>query len=88
MRLRRGKEAIKGSCLEEVAQSLEALGMIDYLFYQDCFFLRFYLFIHERHTERERQRERERLRYRQREKQVPRSPMWDLIPGLQDCALG
>ena len=31
------------------------------------FFLRFYLFIHERHTQRERQR------HRQREKQDPRS---------------
>ena len=36
------------------------------------------------------QRERERQRHRQREKQAPctRSPTWDSIPGLQDCALG
>ncbi|XP_038298245.1 inactive ubiquitin carboxyl-terminal hydrolase 50 isoform X1 [Canis lupus familiaris] len=36
------------------------------------------------------QRERERQRHRQREKQAPctGSPMWDSIPGLQDCALG
>ena len=36
------------------------------------FFLRFYLFILERHTgERERERERARQRHRQREKQAP-----------------
>ena len=35
-------------------------------------FLRFYLFIHERHTQRERERERVRQRHRQREKQAPR----------------
>ena len=36
------------------------------------------------------QRERERQRHRQREKQAPctGSPTWDLIPGLQDHALG
>ena len=36
------------------------------------------------------QRERERQRHRQREKQAPctGSPMWDLIPGLQDPTLG
>ena len=41
-------------------------------------------------TEREREGERERQRHRQREKQAPctKSPMWDLIQGLQDCALG
>ena len=46
------------------------------------FFLIFYLFMIV--TERERQR------HRQREKQAPctGSPMWDSIPGLQDCALG
>ena len=45
------------------------------------FFLRFYLFIHERHRERERQR------HRQREKQAPcREP--DSILSLQDQALG
>ena len=35
-------------------------------------------------------RERERQRHRQREKQAPctGSPTWDLIPGLQDHALG
>ena len=34
-------------------------------------------------------RERERKRERQKEKQAPCwSPMWDSIPGLQDCALG
>ena len=38
----------------------------------------------------ERERERERQRHRQREKQAPctGSPTWDLIPGLQDRALG
>ena len=41
-------------------------------------------------TARERERERERQRHRQREKQAPftGSPMWDSIPGLQECALG
>ena len=41
-------------------------------------------------TERERERERERQRHRQREKPAPctGSPTWDLIPGLQDRALG
>ena len=36
------------------------------------------------------QRERERQRHRQREKQAPctGSLMWDLIPRLQDRALG
>ena len=36
------------------------------------------------------EREKERQRHRQREKQAPctGSPMWDSIPGLQDCALG
>ena len=36
------------------------------------------------------ERERERQRHRQREKQAPctGSLMWDLIPGLQDHALG
>ena len=35
-------------------------------------------------------REKERQRHRQREKQAPctGSPMWELIPGLQDRALG
>ena len=35
-------------------------------------------------------RERERQRHRQREKQAPctGSPMWDLIPGLEDRTLG
>ena len=47
------------------------------------FFLRFYLFIHERHKARVRERER------QREKQAPcREPMWDSIPGHEDQALG
>ena len=48
------------------------------------FFLFIYLFIYDSHRERERQR------HRQREKQAPctGSPMWDLIPGLQDRALG
>ena len=47
------------------------------------FFLRFYLFINERHRERERQRERERerQRHRQREKQAPcREPNVGLNP--------
>ena len=36
------------------------------------------------------ERERERERQRQRENQAPctGSPTWDLIPGLQDRALG
>ena len=42
------------------------------------FSLRFYSFIHKRYTQRERQRHRHHAR----------SPMWDLIPGLQDHALG
>ena len=40
------------------------------------------LFIHERHTERGRDTGRERSRLH------AGSPMWDLIPGLQDHALG
>ena len=60
------------------------------------FFLSFlkFLFIYDSPTERERERQRERRRYRQRhrqrEKQAPctGSPMWDLIPGLQDRTLG
>ena len=48
------------------------------------FFFHFYLFIIVTQRERERQRDR------QREKQAPcpGSPTWDLIPGLQDRALG
>ena len=43
------------------------------------FFLRFYLFIHERQTERER--ERERQRHKQREKKAPsREPDVGLNP--------
>ena len=45
-------------------------------------FLRFYLFIHERHTEREG-----RDRGRGRSKFHVGSPMWDSIPGLRDHAL-
>ena len=45
------------------------------------FFLRCYLFIHERHRERRRHRQRERSRLH------AGSPMWDSIPGLQDHAL-
>ena len=49
----------------------------------NIFFLRFYLFIHETHTERKTQR------YRQREKQAPcREPDVGLIVGFQDHALG
>ena len=53
-------------------------------------FLRFYLFIHERHTEREREREREKGRDtgRGRSRLHAGIPMWDSIPGLQDRALG
>ena len=50
------------------------------------FFLRFYLFIHERH--RERERERGRNTGRGRDRLHAGSPMWDLILGLQDHALG
>ncbi|XP_072634016.1 serine/threonine-protein phosphatase 6 catalytic subunit isoform X4 [Canis lupus baileyi] len=41
-------------------------------------------------AQRSQMRERERQRHRQREKQAPctGSPTWDLIPGLQDRALG
>lgn len=35
------------------------------------FFLKMYLFIHERHREKERERQRQRQRDRQREKQAP-----------------
>ena len=52
------------------------------------FFLRFYLFIHERHTERERERERGRDTGRGISRLHARSPMWDLILGLQDHTLG
>ena len=46
-------------------------------FFFNSFFLRFYLFIHERHTEK-----RERQRHRQREKQAPcREPDVGLDPG-------
>ena len=48
------------------------------------------LFIYDSQRERVRERERERQRHRQREKQAPCTGglMWDLIPGLQDRALG
>ena len=42
------------------------------------FFLRFYFFIHDRHTQRGRDRSRLHAG----------SPTWDSIPGLQDHALG
>ena len=48
------------------------------------FFKRFYLFIHERHTQRERGRDAGRRRSRL----LAGSPMWDSIPALQDHALG
>ena len=38
--------------------------------------------------EREKERERERERERQRSRLPAGSPMWDLIPGLQDHTLG
>ena len=44
--------------------------------------LRLYLFIHERHTERGRDTGRRRSRLH------AESLTWDLIPGLQDQALG
>ena len=51
-------------------------------FFLVLFFLRFYLFIHEKHTHTERERERERQRHRQREKQAPcREPDVELDPG-------
>ena len=40
------------------------------------------------HTERERERERGRDTGRGRSRLHAGSPMWDLIPGLQDQALG
>ena len=46
------------------------------------FFLRFYLFIHERRRERDRDRGKGRSRLH------AGSPMWDSIPGLQNHALG
>ena len=54
----------------------EALWFFYYYYY--------FLFIYDSHTQRDRQR------HRQREKQAPctGSPTWDLIPGLQDRALG
>ena len=51
---------------------------------QEFIFLRFYLFIHERHRERERGRDTGRGRSRLH----ARSPMQDSILGLQDQALG
>ena len=47
------------------------------------FFLRFYLFIHERHRERGRDTGRER-----EAGSMQGSPMWDSILGLQDHTLG
>lgn len=47
------------------------------------FFLRFYLFIHERHREK-----REAETQAEGEAGSTGSPMWDSIPGLQDHALG
>ena len=41
-------------------------------FENSYFFLRFYVFIHERQREREKEREREGQRQQQREKQTPR----------------
>ena len=48
------------------------------------FFLRFYLFIHERHRDRKRGRDTGRGSSRLH----AGSPTWDLIPGLQDHTLG
>ena len=48
------------------------------------FFLRFHLFIHERY----RERDAETHTGRGRNKPHAGSPTWDLIPGLQDHALG
>ena len=48
------------------------------------FFLRFYLFI----NERQRQREKGTDTGRGRSTLHAGSPMWELIPGLQDHALG
>ena len=49
-------------------------------------FLRFYLFM--RDTKRERERDRDRDTGRGRSRLHAGSPVWDLIPGLQDHALG
>ena len=57
------------------------------------FFLRFYLFIHERHRESESEREREREREAETQAEGEAdcihagSPMWDSIPGPWDHAL-
>lgn len=56
---------------------------VETLFVFPSVFLRFYLFLHERHTERERQR------HRQREKQAPRrEPDVGLDPGTPESCLG
>ena len=60
--------------------SWSGLGPLHFHF----FFFKDFIYLFMRDTQRERQR------HRQREKQAPctRSPTWDLIPGLQDRALG
>ena len=55
------------------------------IFMKFFFFLRFDLFVHDRHTERERGGGREG---RRRSRLHAGSPTWDSIPGLQDHALG
>ena len=57
-------------------------GAIQQLYLQDFFFLRFYLFIHERHRKRGRDTGRGRSRLH------AGSPIWDSILGRQDHALG
>ena len=67
-------------------QPLSHSGVLDFFFhfYFIIIFKRFYSFIYDR----ERERERERGRGTGRIRLHARSRMWDLIPGLQDHALG
>ena len=65
----------------------------EFFFFEILFFLRIlfiYSFMRDTEIERERERERERGRDtgRRRSRLHAGSPTWDLIPGLQDHALG
>ena len=69
--------ATQKTALESVIQFISILHMLKNIF-KGFFFLRFYLFIHERHRERGRDTGRGRSRLH------AGSLTWDSIPGRQD----
>ena len=72
---------VSGVWVETLYQDLEIIGQVPRGVGSFFFFLRFYLFIHERHRVRGRDTGRGRSR-------LPAgSPMWDSIPGPWDDAL-